>query len=204
MPIYVKQSSKLGDINHRSKDMGKVYGKDMLVFQHYVKAGTIIFNNGKPTGFGDSFSGIAHVHDSHGNVIVANVEYAGLEETTITMPVSINQIKNGIRIYANYFLVEPEGEQDLDELGISGVDNSDSIDTTFPCDISISELKAGTEYFHASMYDESQSLSIKVKGTHTLELLSNLDYGTHFVDERYATGTGSLPTYLLIDRIEAY
>lgn len=44
MPIYVRQTEKLGDINHDSKDMAKVYGKDKLVFNKYLKAGTVLYD----------------------------------------------------------------------------------------------------------------------------------------------------------------
>lgn len=206
MPIIRDSTKKLSDINQSNQFMNSLYRGTDKVFSRYVKAGTILFNNGKPTalGVGSPFTRTGNVHDSHGNIIEYGVSYSGLPQSTISLPFSIDHIRNGIQIYATYFLVDPYGETDLDNLEVPGVDNSDEIDTQFPVSVSINELKSGVQYFNSHLNGESQSLTIRAKDNRTLESFSEIGTGTHFVNEHYATGDGSLPTFLLIDSITAY
>ncbi|MEN2307931.1 hypothetical protein [Lentilactobacillus parabuchneri] len=109
MPIYVKQTDKLGNINHASKDMAKVYGKNKLVFQHYLPAGTVLY---------DILSAYGGTGITSGFITPEIKKYYDFGKPSIAIPFS--KIKNGIQIQTSSVTYQDKATSNVLASAISG------------------------------------------------------------------------------------
>lgn len=187
MAIYVKQSSKVGGINHASKETAKGYYGNMLVFQHTLPAGTILWQSPDPRGQGFSNGG-----EFYGTILSS--------DGSIAFKYPLKKIAHGIEIKGNNYLMDSGDVLGTDD----GIDQLISDLGDYQAQLAHIDAKIPKEKFNTNV----EIISLHSMGSEQMDgFVKVTDDGLSFVGP-YGTvtyrGGGTPNGYYLLQSITAY
>lgn len=190
MPMYVKQTDKLGNINHANKDMAKVYGKDKLVFQRYLPNGTVLY---------DTLSAYGGSGITSGFIAPEIKKYYDFGKPGIAIPFS--KIKNGIQIQTSSVTYQDRATSNVlggaisgGYFAVSGLPTSFKISKKSPTVSFNFDPDFGTD---AKLVSPGQ-LVFSIKNDSLIVGMSEIQANFSFV------GIRSMPIYPIIKTITTY